>query len=59
MMPTAVPYGHRRRSSMRHGPIVYLLMSYGQAQEVSTYAAALAREHALVCFDPRGECLRP
>ncbi|MFE1849357.1 hypothetical protein ACFYYI_16885 [Streptomyces sp. NPDC002387] len=41
------------------GPIVYLLMSYGKAEEVSEYAAALAREHGLVCFDPQGECLRP
>ncbi|MFG3042505.1 hypothetical protein ACGFYZ_36965 [Streptomyces sp. NPDC048330] len=41
------------------GPIVYLLMSYGQAEEVSEFAAALAREHGLVCFDPQGECLRP
>lgn len=41
------------------GPIVYLLMSYGQAEEVSEYAAELAREYGLVCFDPQGECLRP
>ncbi|MEU2180921.1 hypothetical protein [Streptomyces thermolilacinus] len=41
------------------GPIVYLTMSYGQAEEVSEYAAELAREHGLVCFDPQGECLRP
>ncbi|MFC9817300.1 hypothetical protein ACFVJM_35195 [Streptomyces virginiae] len=40
------------------GPIVYLLVSYGEAEEVSEYAAALAREHGLVCFDPQGECLR-
>ncbi|MEU8294588.1 hypothetical protein [Streptomyces sp. NRRL S-1314] len=41
------------------GPIVYLVMSYGKAEEVSDYAAALAREHGLICFDPQGECLRP
>ncbi|WP_103508471.1 hypothetical protein [Streptomyces sp. SM13] len=41
------------------GPIVYLLMSYGKAEEVSEYAASLAREHGLICFDPQGECLRP
>lgn len=41
------------------GPIVYLLMSYGKAEEVSEYAAALAHEHGLICFDPQGECLRP
>ncbi|MGW5974357.1 hypothetical protein [Streptomyces sp. NPDC055186] len=41
------------------GPVVYLLMSYSTAEEVSEYAASLAREHGLVCFDPQGECLRP
>ncbi|MCY0936929.1 hypothetical protein OTB74_22625 [Streptomyces sp. H34-S4] len=41
------------------GPMVYLLISYGKAQEVGEYAAALAREHGLVCFDPQEECLRP
>ncbi|MFI9830915.1 hypothetical protein ACIHIX_24890 [Streptomyces sp. NPDC051913] len=41
------------------GPIVYLLMSYGKAEEVSEYAASLAREHGLICFDPQEECLRP
>ncbi|MFD5492427.1 hypothetical protein ACFWH4_05720 [Streptomyces sp. NPDC127091] len=34
------------------GPVVYLLMSYSTAEEVSEYAASLAREHGLVCFDP-------
>lgn len=41
------------------GPMVYLLMSYGKAEEVSGYAAALAREHGLICFDPQEERLRP
>jgi hypothetical protein len=41
------------------GPMVYLLMSYGKAEEVSEYAAALAREHGLICFDPQEECVRP
>lgn len=41
------------------GPIVYLLMAYATAEEVSEYAAELARERSLVCFDPQGECLRP
>jgi hypothetical protein len=39
------------------GPIVYLLMSYSRAEEVSEHAAALAREHGLVCYDPQGETL--
>lgn len=41
------------------GPMVYLLMSYGAADEVSAYAAALARQHGLVCYDPQAERLRP
>lgn len=40
------------------GPIVYLLMSYSKAEEVSEYAASLAREHGLVCYDPQAESLR-
>ena len=40
------------------GPIVYLLMSYSRADEGSEYAAALARKHGLICFDPQGETLR-
>ncbi|MFC8361226.1 hypothetical protein ACFUIY_15300 [Streptomyces griseorubiginosus] len=40
------------------GPIVYLLMSYSRAEEVSECAAVLAREHGLVCYDPQGETLR-
>lgn len=40
------------------GPIVYLLMSFSEAEEVSEYAASLARERGLVCYDPQGECLR-
>ncbi|MDH6544835.1 hypothetical protein M2167_007406 [Streptomyces sp. SPB4] len=38
--------------------MVYLLMSYDKAEEVSEYAAALAHERGLICFDPQGECLR-
>ncbi|MER7195445.1 hypothetical protein [Streptomyces flaveolus] len=41
------------------GPIVYLLVSYSKADEVSEYAAELAREHGLICFDPPAERLRP
>ncbi|MEV8596096.1 hypothetical protein [Streptomyces sp. NPDC052012] len=40
------------------GPIVYLLMSHGKAQEASEYAATLAREDGLVCFPLQGECIR-
>jgi hypothetical protein len=41
------------------GPIVSLLMTYAWADEVAEYAAALARDHGLICFDPQGGTLRP
>ncbi|MFD0427175.1 hypothetical protein ACFQ60_00740 [Streptomyces zhihengii] len=41
------------------GQTVYLLMSYGKAEEVSEYAAELARERGLVWFDPQAESLYP
>jgi len=40
------------------GPLVYFSMVFSQADEASTFAAALAREHGLVCFDPQMEALR-
>jgi hypothetical protein len=40
------------------GLIVYLLMTYSRDEEVSAYAAALARDHGLICFDPQAEALR-
>lgn len=58
--PIAVSYGRPPPViEEASGLIVYLLMSYGKAEEVSGFAATLAREHGLVCFDPQGECLRP
>lgn len=41
------------------GPTVYLLMPYIRSEEVCTFAAELAHEHGLVCYDPQGETLRP
>lgn len=41
------------------GPIIYLLMSYSRAGEVSEYAGQLARDHGLVCFDLQEEALLP
>jgi hypothetical protein len=40
------------------GPLVYFAMVFSQADEASSYAAALARDHGLVCFDPQLEGLR-
>ncbi|MBB5776577.1 hypothetical protein [Nonomuraea jabiensis] len=41
------------------GPIVYFCMAYSKAEEVSEFAADLAHERGLVCYDPQMECLRP
>jgi hypothetical protein len=41
------------------GALVYFSMVYSRADEASGFAAQLAREHGLVCFDPQLECLRP
>jgi hypothetical protein len=40
------------------GPIVSLLMMHARADEVAEYAAALARDHGLICFDPQDGILR-
>jgi hypothetical protein len=40
------------------GPLVYFPMVFSRADEASTFAAGLARDHGLVCFDPQMECLR-
>jgi hypothetical protein len=40
------------------GPLVYFPMVFSRADEASTFAAELARDHGLVCFDPQMECLR-
>ena len=41
------------------GPIIYLTIVWGRAEEASAYAAELARARGLVCFDPQAERLRP
>jgi len=41
------------------GPIVYFPMVYSRCEEVSAWAAQLAHEHDLVCYDPQLERLRP
>ncbi|GHE85291.1 hypothetical protein GCM10014715_46840 [Streptomyces spiralis] len=40
------------------GLIVHLLMSYSKAEEVSEYAAALSREHGLVCLERKVPAIR-
>lgn len=41
------------------GPLAYLLMTYARAEEVAEFAAGLAQDHGLICFDPQGGTLRP
>ncbi|MGF0171299.1 hypothetical protein ACQF36_12515 [Streptomyces sp. Marseille-Q5077] len=41
------------------GPLVYFPMRWSTAEEVSSYAAALADSMGLVCFDPQQDRLRP
>jgi hypothetical protein len=35
------------------GPIVYFAMVFSKAEVASAFAAELAKEHGLVCFDPQ------
>ena len=41
------------------GPFFYFAMVWSRAEEASEYAARLAAEHGLVCFDPQLGRLRP
>jgi hypothetical protein len=40
------------------GPLVYFGMVFSMADEASSFAAELAQEHGLVCYDPQLEALR-
>jgi hypothetical protein len=40
------------------GPLFYFPMVFSRADEASAFAAALARDHGLVCYDPQMGCLR-
>jgi hypothetical protein len=39
------------------GPLVYFPMVWSRADEASAFAASLAHERGLVCFDPQAERL--
>jgi len=41
------------------GPFFYFPMVFSMADEASEYAAQLAAQHGLVCFDPQLSRLRP
>jgi hypothetical protein len=53
------PWADGPLMSNAFGDAVYFSMSLGLADKVSDYAARLARERGLVCFDPQTESLRP
>ena len=41
------------------GSAIYFSMMWSRAEEASAWAAQLAGEHGLICFDPQTETLRP
>jgi hypothetical protein len=41
------------------GSSIYFAMVWSRAEEASAYAAQVAEEHGLVCFDPQSERLLP
>ena len=41
------------------GSVIYFPMVYSMAEEASAFAADLARQHGLVCYDPQLDRLRP
>ncbi|WIX78677.1 hypothetical protein QRX50_46315 [Amycolatopsis carbonis] len=41
------------------GPLIYFPMVWSRCEEVSAWAAQLAADHGLVCYDPQLERLRP
>lgn len=41
------------------GACIYFAMVWSQGEEASAFAASVAAQHGLVCFDPQAEVLRP
>ena len=41
------------------GPLMYFPMVWSSSEEVSAWAAQLAMDHGLVCYDPQLDRLRP
>jgi hypothetical protein len=41
------------------GWFAYFPMQWGRAAEASAFAAEVAQQHGLVCYDPQSESLRP
>ncbi|MFF0346028.1 hypothetical protein [Kribbella sp. NPDC004875] len=41
------------------GPLLYFPMVWSRADEASSFAADLAKQHGLICYDPQTGQLRP
>jgi hypothetical protein len=41
------------------GPFIYFAMVWSRCEEASEFAAQVAAQHGLVCFDPQSGALRP
>jgi hypothetical protein len=41
------------------GPLIYFPLDYSQCDQASVWAAQVAQEHGLVCYDPQIGKLRP
>ena len=55
----AVWEGRRSRNGDAAGPIVPLYFRSDGAADAAEFAAELAEEHGLVCYDPQAEMLLP
>ena len=53
------PWGTNSLVDDASGWFVYLTLSWSMAEEASAFAADIARQHGLICYDPQRECLRP
>ena len=53
------PWGDAPLIGDASGPFIYFPMVYSKAEEASAWAAQVAQEHGLVCYDPQAEKLRP
>lgn len=53
------PWPHCPLINNAVGPIVYFAMMYSRADEATLFAAQVAKDHGLVCYDPQHKRLRP
>lgn len=53
------PWADGPMSDNADGDAIYFSMVWSRCEEASEFAAQLAQQHGLVCFDPQAERLRP